>query len=97
MAADRSRSAVSRFFRNPSTGEVVVAQLPNLPLAAFLLAEAVKVVARPDGAARTAVTVVVGAALVWWSVDEMVRGESAFRRVLGAVVLVGWAVSLLLR
>ncbi|MDQ1565146.1 MAG: hypothetical protein QOF96_26, partial [Actinomycetota bacterium] len=30
-----------------------------------------------------------------WSVDEIARGDSPFRRVLGAVVLVGLVLSLL--
>lgn len=80
-------SALSRFFRNPETGEVVVAQLPNLPLAVFLAATAVRLVLSPEGTAGTVVSVVGTAGLAWWAADEILRGDSPFRRVLGAVVL----------
>jgi hypothetical protein len=35
--------------------------------------------------------------IVWWAVDEIVRGDSAFRRVLGGVVLVGSVLGLVMR
>jgi hypothetical protein len=92
-----SRSLVGRFFRNPETGQLVIMQLPNLPLAIFLLATVARLVFRPDGAAGIAVSVIAGVSLVWWSLDEIVRGESPFRRVLGAIVLVGFAAGLLMR
>jgi hypothetical protein len=79
------------FFRNPQTGQVVLAQAPNPPLLLFLAASALRLALSGD--ARTAASVVAGGALVWWSVDEIVRGDSPFRRVLGAVVLAGWAAS----
>ena len=84
----RSRSAVSRFFRNPQTDRVAVAQFPNLPLAIFLVASVVRRVVRPDGDAGTAVSVVATGSLLWWAGDEVLRGASPFRRVLGAGVLV---------
>jgi hypothetical protein len=83
-----SRSALERFFRNPESGEVVVAQRPNLPLAIFLAASAVRLVFRPDGGAGTATDVIGTVALLWWAADEVLRGDSPFRRVLGAVVFV---------
>ena len=82
------RSPVSRFFRNPETGELVVFQMPNVPLWIFLAATAARLLFHPHGAVGTAVSVVGGVSLAVWAVLEIVRGESPFRRVLGAVVLV---------
>jgi hypothetical protein len=80
-------SAVSRFFRNPRTGDVVVAQMPNMPLWVFLAATAVRVLFRPDGSVGTLVSIVGTAGLVVWTGLEIARGDSPFRRVLGVVVL----------
>jgi hypothetical protein len=80
-------SAVSRFFRNPRTGDVVVAQMPNMPLWVFLAATAVRVLFRPDGSVGTLVSIVGTAGLVVWAGLEIARGDSPFRRVLGVVVL----------
>lgn len=92
-----SPSLVDRVFRNPDTGELVIAQWPNLPLAIFLVATAARLLLHPGGAAATAVSVLGGAALVWWAVDEVLRGESLFRRLLGGVVLLVTIVGLLTR
>jgi hypothetical protein len=80
-------SAVSRFFRNPRTGDVVVAQMPNMPLWVFLAATAVRVLFRPDGSVGTLVSIVGTAGLVVWAGLEIARGDSPFRRGLGVVVL----------
>jgi len=81
-------SAVSNFFRNPETGDVVIAQMPNIPLWIFLAATAVRLVLSPHGALGTAISVVATASLVVWSTLEIWRGDSPFRRVLGGVVLI---------
>jgi hypothetical protein len=91
------RSAIDRFFRNPETDEIVVVQAPNLPLWIFLAATAVRLLAHPEGTAGTIVSIVGTAAIVVWSVIEIVAGSSPFRRVLGAVVLVLTLAGLLLR
>ena len=87
---------IPRFFRNPQTGEVVIAQPPNLPLWIFLAATVVRIVVHPHGAAGTAVSIVGAIALAWWAILEITKGESPFRRVLGAVVLVTMVVGRLL-
>jgi hypothetical protein len=89
--------AVSRFFRDPKSGELAVFQVPNLQLGVFLVATLVRWAFHPGGAVGTAVSVVAGVALAWWGVDEVLRGDSMFRRVLGGVVLVGAAASFFLR
>lgn len=79
---------LARFFTNPETGRLVIAQRPNLPLAVFLVATAVRVLSDPEGTVGTAVSVVGTAALLTWAGLEIARGDSPFRRVLGAVILV---------
>ncbi|MDT7539486.1 MAG: hypothetical protein QOI82_3071 [Actinomycetota bacterium] len=90
-------SALSRFFRNPETGDVVVAQPPNPPLLVWLAATLIRLVFHPHGALGTALTVIAAVSLVVWSLLEIARGESPFRRVLGAVVLVAIVLGFLLR
>ena len=91
------RSGIGWFFRDPDTGEIVVAQAPNLPLWVFLAATAVRLLFHPDGMAGTVVSVVSTAAIVVWSLIEIGAGSSPFRRVLGGVVLVAVVAGLLLR
>jgi hypothetical protein len=101
MASDtttrREHSPISRFFRNPETGEVVVVQLPNLPLWIFLAATAVRLLLHPHGTVGTVVSIVGTVSLVVWAVLEVARGESPFRRVLGAVVLLATIVGFVTR
>lgn len=85
---------VDWFLRDPSTGGLVIAQAPNLPLWIFISATAVRLLLRPDGAAATLTSIVSRGALVWWAVDEIVRGDSRFRRVLGGVVLASTVLTL---
>jgi hypothetical protein len=95
--ATERHSALSRFFRNPTTGEVVVVQLPNVPLWVFLAATAVRLLFGPDGAVGTAISVVGTVSLVVWAGLEIARGESPFRQVFGAVVLTATVIGLLTR
>ena len=76
------------FFRNPDTREVVVAQRPNLPLSIFIVATVARWIVHWSW-----LSIVAGAALAIWAILEIVRGESPFRRVLGAVVLVAMILS----
>lgn len=92
-----SRSPIDHFFRNPETGELAIAQRPNLPLTIFLAATAIRLIFRPDGGLGTATSVVGTVSLAWWAADEIVRGDSPFRRVLGAVVLVATVIGALTR
>jgi len=85
------------FFRNRDTGEIVVAQAPNLPLWIFIAATAVRLVFQPDGTAGTVVSIVSTVAIVVWALIEIAAGSSPFRRVLGGVVLLAVLAGLLLR
>ena len=83
-------------FRDPSTGKLAIIQMPNLSLAVFVVLSVARSIVHPHGAAGTAVSVVAGAALIGWAIDEIVRGNSRFRRALGAVVLIAFAISLII-
>lgn len=88
-------SVLARFFRSPKTGQIVVVQMPNLPLWIFLGATAVRLLFQPKGSLGTVSSIIGTVALMVWATLEIARGESLFRRVLGAVValatVVGWA------
>ena len=81
-------SAVVRFFTDRDSGELAIAQRPNAPLAVFLGVTLVRVLLHPDGGAGAAITVIGAVALVVWAALEIALGDSPFRRVLGAVVLI---------
>jgi hypothetical protein len=89
------RSAIGRFFRNPETGELVVAQLPNLPLSVWLAATLGRLVIAPRGSVGTALSVIGTVSLALWAVLEVARGDSPFRRVVGGLVLAGVVLVLL--
>lgn len=74
-------------FRDRTTGRIVVAQAPNVPLVIFLVAAVVRWLTHPEGSASAVVSGVGTAALIWWAGDELLRGVNPFRRILGAVVL----------
>ena len=80
-------TSASWWFRD-ADGHLTVWQPPNPALGVWLVT---LVLGRFDlSAAHTAaVDGVRHGALVVWSLDEVLRGASPFRRVLGAVVLVG--------
>lgn len=92
----RIHRAFDWMFRSRETGKVVVFQLPNLALGIFLVAALVRRFAGLEGSAQTAVEVVAFASLMWWAIDEIVRGVNPFRRGLGAVVAVLTVIGLLL-
>jgi hypothetical protein len=96
---DRSRlqRVLDRTFRNPDTGELAIAQVPNLPLIVFLVATGARLAFDPHGAVRVGLAVLAAVGLVWWSVGEILRGDSLFRRVLGGVVLLALVVGQLMR
>ncbi len=92
-----AQRAIDWLFRDEATGKLVIAQVPNLPLAVFLVATGVRMALQPTGTAGAVVSVVGAVSLTWWAVLEIARGDSRFRRLLGAVVLASVAVGLLTR
>jgi len=94
---DRPRSrltSASWWFRS-SDGRLTLWQPPNPALLVWLAAVALGLLDLSP-AHDTQVSGVRHGALLVWALDELVRGASPFRRVLGAVVLVGQLASLAL-
>src|SRR5512139_1043411 len=87
-------TSASWWFRS-ADGRLTLWQLPNPALCVWLVT---LVVGRFDlsGAHEAAVDGVRLGALLVWALDEVVRGASPFRRVLGAVVLAAQLASLVL-
>ncbi|HJQ07503.1 MAG TPA: hypothetical protein VJ872_18785 [Nocardioides sp.] len=91
----RSRlSSASWWFRSKD-GRLAVAQPPNPALAVWFAALVLGTLPLAPSHATT-VTGIQRGALVVWALDEVVRGASPFRRVLGALVLAGQLIFLAL-
>ncbi len=90
------RTAGNWLFRDRSTGRLVVAQRPNLPLLTWFACAVIGRLAHPSRPWARALDVVGTGALVLWAGDEVLRGVNPWRRALGAAVLValliGWLV-----
>lgn len=96
---DRAIASVSRvldgYFRDPSTGKVVLYEKPNRKI------KAVGTLMGTAGVLRAAHVVKPGdpfdvfaeraamAMLLWWSVDELRNGTTKYIKTIGAVTLVG--------
>jgi len=85
-------ASASWWFRS-ADGRLVLWQAPNPALWVWIV---MVVIGLFDLSASRATDVagIRHGALVVWALDEVVRGASPFRRVLGAVVLIGQIVSL---
>jgi len=83
------KSVIDWLFRNRQTGRITIAQAPNLALWLFIAAAVLRTLLDPSGGFRTALDGVAAVALVWWAVDEIVRGVNPWRRLLGGAVLAG--------
>ncbi len=81
-----ARSGADWLFRSRVDGRYVVGQLPNAALLVFIAAAVLRWQWAPDGAAGIALDVVATAALLFWALDELVRGHNPFRRLLGVGV-----------
>jgi hypothetical protein len=95
FAATRARLTSASWWFRSSDGRLVLWQAPNPALSVWIVTAAIGLL---DLSASHA-TVVAGVrhgALIVWALDEVVRGATPFRRVLGAVVLIGQIASLTL-
>jgi hypothetical protein len=93
--APARRPGSAAWWLRSSDGRLTLWQLPNPALCVWLATLALGMLDLSD-AHTTAVDGVRHGALLVWSLDEVVRGSSPFRRLLGAAVLVWQLVSLVL-
>jgi hypothetical protein len=96
-AGRHGQSPLRWMFESRETGRLTVAQWPNLPLAVFLADVVLRWIIHPRHAFAAGLSIVAGVALAMWAVDELVRGVNPFRRLLGAVVLIGQIAALATR
>lgn len=75
-----------RTFRD-SEGNIVIAQMPNLPLLVGLAATLLQFIL-PSGKIQTGAELVAFGALFTWSWQELFEGVNYFRRALGLIALV---------
>lgn len=81
-------------FRNRRTGEITIGQRPNVPIIVFFVAWVLRRILEPTGTLGTVLDIVVTGALVYWALDEIIRGVNPWRRILGAVVLIAVGIGL---
>lgn len=84
-------------FRDRTTGRITIAQFPNAPLWAFLVASVLRRLLTPAGTVDSTLRVVAAGSLFWWAADELIRGVNPWRRLLGAGVLAAQLVGLVSR
>ena len=94
-AIESLSSFLDGYFRDQSTGEVVLYEKPNGKIKAVgMLMGAGGVLraahmAKPGGVFDVFVHRAAMAMLLWWSVDELRHGTTKYRKTIGAVTLVG--------
>jgi hypothetical protein len=76
-----------RIFRD-SEGNIVIAQIPNLPISVGIAAILLQFVL-PSGQLQTAASLIAFGTLFTWAWQELFDGVNYFRRSLGLVSLVG--------
>jgi hypothetical protein len=76
------------FFRNRETGDVTIAQAPNLVLWVVIAAGALLWILPSSGNLSVALEIIFKCGLLVWAIDEIIRGVNPWRRGLGVAVLV---------
>lgn len=80
-----------KIFRD-SEGNIVIAQMPNLPIILWVTASLLKLVF-PTGEINTGLDALAFGSLFTWAWLELFQGVNYFRRALGLGVLIGVMVS----
>ncbi len=76
-----------KIFRD-SNGEIVIAQMPNLPIIVWTVASLLKLIF-PTGEINTGLDLLAFGSLFTWAWLELFQGVNYFRRTLGLVVFIG--------
>jgi len=79
----RSGAVFGWIFRSRQTGQVTVAQLPNLALWIFLATVTLRRVLPAGTWVGSALRWIAAVVLAWWALDEVFRGVNPWRRLLG--------------
>ena len=83
------------WFRSRETGRITIAQAPNPPLWIFLAATLGRWFVSDAGPWADLFWWVSTGALAWWAADEVIRGVNPWRRVIGRVGLLFFAMRLI--
>ena len=75
-----------------SNGEIVIAQMPNLPLIVFLVATILSLIFT-SGKINTVLEILANGSLFTWAWMELFQGVNYFRRGLGLAVFIGMIAS----
>jgi hypothetical protein len=84
-----------KLFRD-SSGEVIIAQIPNLPIVIWGIASLLKLVYK-TGKVNLGLDIIAFSSLFVWAVQELFQGVNYFRRSLGLIVLIGLTISTIQR
>jgi hypothetical protein len=84
-----------RLFRD-NTGEIIIAQAPNLPILVWISATLLKLVFK-TGQVKIALDILALSSLFYWSFLEITQGATYFRRDLGVIVFIALIVSVIER
>ena len=87
MSGQAMRRFLQWFFRNRETGDITVAQAPNLVLWVVIAAVVLLWVFPATGTPAVVLEIVFKGGLIVWALDEIFRGVNPWRRCLGAAVL----------
>lgn len=85
--AAKETTLFDRTFRD-SEGNIVIAQMPNLPLLVGLATTILQFIL-PVGKLQSGADLIAFGALFTWAWQEVFEGVNYFRRALGLIVLVG--------
>ncbi len=80
-------SLFDKTFRD-SEGNIVLAQMPNLPILVWIAATLLKLIPI-SGSIYTVLDAIAFGSLFTWAWQEVFQGVNYFRRALGLVVLIG--------
>jgi hypothetical protein len=80
-----------KLFRDRS-GEIVIAQMPNIPIIIWAVLSLLKIVYK-TGEINLGLDILASVSLFVWAVQELFQGVNYFRRGLGAIVLIALVAS----
>jgi uncharacterized membrane protein YGL010W len=77
---------LDKIFRS-ATGEIVIVQMPNLPILIWIVATILKIFFK-TGKTNLGLDILATVALLIWAIQELFQGVNYFRRGLGLIVLI---------